>query len=130
MKQRTAIRGLVYLGLGVFLSVPLLPAVTSAARPLPQAAESRQAMRDAFQEAVNELNLTDDQKGKLKDIFADAKAKRESIGKDTSLTDDQKKEKMKELKTDTRSKVNEVLTPEQRAQLKEKIEALKAKQPQ
>jgi protein CpxP len=130
MKQRTAIRGLVYLGLGVFLSVPFLPAVTSAARPLPQAAESRQAMRDAFQEAVNELNLTDDQKGKLKDIFADAKAKRESIGKDTSLTDDQKKEKMKELKTDTRSKVNEVLTPEQRAQLKEKIEALKAKQPQ
>jgi protein CpxP len=130
MKQRTAIRGLVYLGLGVFLSVPFLPAVTSVARPLPQAAESRQAMRDAFQEAVNELNLTDDQKGKLKDIFADAKAKRESIGKDTSLTDDQKKEKMKELKTDTRSKVNEVLTPEQRAQLKEKIEALKAKQPQ
>ena len=77
-----------------------------------------------------ELNLTDDQKGKLKDIFADAKAKRESIWKDTSLTDDQKKEKMKELRGGTRSKVNEVLTPEQRAQLKEKLEAAKAKQPQ
>jgi len=130
MKQRIAIRGLVYLGLGVFLSGPVLAAKTSAARSLPQAAESKQAMRDALQETVNELNLTDDQKGKLKDIFADAKAKRESIWKDTSLTDDQKKEKMKELRGDTRSKVNEVLTPEQRAQLKEKLEAAKAKQPQ
>jgi len=85
-------------------------------------------MRDALQETVNELNLNDDQKAKLKDIFSDAKAKRESIWNDTSLTDDQKKEKMKALRMDTKSKVNEVLTPEQRAQLKEKMEAMKAKQ--
>lgn len=129
MKNRTAIRGLVYLGLGVFLSLPILPLQTSA-KSLPQAAESRQAMRDALQEAVNQLNLTDDQKTKLKDIFAGAKAKRESIWKDTSLTDDQKKDKMKELHADTKAKVGEVLTPEQRTELKEKMEAAKAKQPQ
>jgi Spy/CpxP family protein refolding chaperone len=36
---------------------------------------------------------------------------------------------MKELHTGVASKVNEVLTPEQRTQLKEKLEAAKAKTP-
>jgi Spy/CpxP family protein refolding chaperone len=48
---------------------------------------------------------------------------------DTSLTDDQKRAKMKELHTSTMAKVNEVLTPEQRTQLKEKLEAAKPKAP-
>lgn len=88
-------------------------------------------MRDRYQEAVNELNLTDDQKGKVKDIFDEARTKRQDIMKDSSLTDDQKKEKMKELHSDTRTRVNEILTPDLRNQLKEKMEATaKAKQPQ
>jgi hypothetical protein len=62
-------------------------------------------MRDAFQEAVNDLNLSDDQKGKVKDIFADAKAKRQAIWNDASLGDDQKKAKIKELHADTKAKV-------------------------
>jgi Spy/CpxP family protein refolding chaperone len=82
-------------------------------------------MHDRLQEALNELNLTDDQKGKLKDVFADAKSKRESIMSDASLTADQKKEKMKALHQDTMAKVNDVLTPDQRTQLKEKLEAAK-----
>jgi len=131
MNIKTALRGLVYLGLGLSLSLPLFPAKPSAAKSLPQAPENRKAMHDALQEAVNELTLTDDQKGKLKDIFDDAKAKRETIFKDSSLTDDQKKEKMKDLRADTRTKVNGVLTPDQQTQLKEKMQAAaKARQPQ
>jgi Spy/CpxP family protein refolding chaperone len=65
----------------------------------------------------------------MKDILTDAKSKREAIMNDTSLTDDQKRTKMKELHIGTMSKVNEVLTPEQRTQLKEKLEAAKAKPP-
>jgi periplasmic protein CpxP/Spy len=86
-------------------------------------------MRDRLQEAVNELNLTDDQKGKLKDVFADAKTKHDSIMNDSTLTQDQKKDKMKSLHEDTMSKVNDVLTPDQRTQLKEKLAANKAKNP-
>jgi Spy/CpxP family protein refolding chaperone len=125
MKMRTALRRLVYMGPGLTLTLPVLSAKIPAAESIPQTAENRQAMH-----AVNELNLSDDQKGKVKDIFDEAKAKREAILKDTSLTDDQKKEKMKGLRVDTKTKVNEVLTPEQRTQLKEKMEAAKAKQPQ
>ena len=118
------------MGLGLTLTLPVLSAKTNAAESIPQTAENRQAMHDQLREAVNELNLSDDQKGKVKDIFDEAKAKRGAILKDTSLTDDQKKEKMKGLRVDTKAKVNEVLTPEQRTQLKEKMEAAKAKQPQ
>ena len=127
MKAITVIRGILSLGLAAALLTPVPLLATT--RSLPQVPDAQKAaMRDALQETVNELNLNDDQKAKLKDIFSDAKAKRESIWNDTSLTDDQKKEKMKALRMDTKSKVNEVLTPEQRAQLKEKREAMKAKQ--
>jgi len=83
-------------------------------------------MRDALQQALGELNLNDDQKAKVKDIFTEAKAKREAIFQDSSLSEDQKKEKMKALREDTKTKVNAVLTPEQQVQLKEKLEAAKA----
>ena len=65
----------------------------------------------------------------MKDIFADAKAKRLTVRCDSSLTDDQKKAKMKELHAGTMAKLNEVLTPDQQAQLKTKMEAAKAAKP-
>ncbi len=86
-------------------------------------------MRDKLQAAVESLNLTDDQKAKVKDIFADAKAKRQTVLSDSSLTDEQKKAKMKELHASTMAKLNEVLTPDQQAELKTKIEAAKAAKP-
>lgn len=126
MKLQGMFRGLLYLGIAAGLALPAFPVKASAqAEP----STERKMMRDKLQETVNELNLTDDQKGKLKDVFADAKSKRDSIMSDSSLTDDQKKDKMKALHQDTMSKVNEVLTTDQRAQLKEKMAAAKAKAP-
>ena len=124
MKVGTTICRILSFGLAAALT---LPVVSALAHPTPQtAADHKAMMRDALQESVNQLNLSDDQKSKLKDIFTDAKAKRESIMTDSSLTDDQKKDKMKALHSDTKAKVNEVLTPDQRAQLKEKMDAMKA----
>ena len=79
--------------------------------------------------AVQSLNLTDDQKAKVKDIFADAKTKKQALSSDTSLNEEQKKAKMKELHSATMAKLNEVLTPEQQTELKSKMEAAKAKAP-
>jgi Spy/CpxP family protein refolding chaperone len=127
MKIPFLIRGVFSFALAAALTVPALPRKASAAA-LPQA-DQKKMMHDKLQEVVNDLNLSDDQKSKMKDIFTDAKSKREAIMNDTSLTDDQKRTKMKELHIGTMSKVNEVLTPEQRTQLKEKLEAAKAKPP-
>jgi Spy/CpxP family protein refolding chaperone len=128
MKIERISGGLLSLGLVAALAVPLASAKSQAA-PAPQAASKERGMRDRLQAAVESLNLTDDQKAKVKDIFADAKTKRDAVFTDTSLSDDQKKAKMKELHEGTLAKVNEVLTPDQQTELKNKMEAAKTKTP-
>jgi Spy/CpxP family protein refolding chaperone len=125
MKIGRVLGGLVSLGMVAALSVPAVLAKSQAA----PAQQGEMGMRDKLQSAVEGLNLTDDQKSKVKDIFADAKAKRQTVWSDSSLTDDQKKAKMKELHAGTMAKLNEVLTPDQQAQLKAKMEAAKAAKP-
>jgi Spy/CpxP family protein refolding chaperone len=128
MKIERILGGLVSLGIVAALAVPLALAKSQAV-PAPQAAGKEMGMRGGLQAAVESLNLTDDQKVKVKDIFADAKTKRQAVSNDTSLSDDQKKAKMKELHEGTLAKLNEVLTPEQQTELKSKLEAAKAKPP-
>jgi len=128
MKIERILGGLVSLGVVAALAVPLALANSQAA-PAPQTAGKEMGTHGGLQAAVESLNLTDDQKAKVKDIFADAKTKRQAVSSDTSLTDDQKKAKMKELHSATMAKLNEVLTPEQQAELKSKMEAAKAAKP-
>jgi len=128
MKIERVWGGLVSLGMVAALAVPLAVA-NSQATPAPQAAGKEMGMHGGLQAAVESLNLTDDQKAKVKDIFADAKTKRQAVSSDTSLTDDQKKAKMKELHSAAMANLNEVLTPEQQAELKSKMEAAKAAKP-
>jgi Spy/CpxP family protein refolding chaperone len=118
----------VSLGMVAALAVPLALANSQAA-PAPQAAGKEMGMHGGLQAAVESLNLTDDQKAKVKDIFAEAKTKRQAVSSDASLTDDQKKAKMKELHSGMMAKLNEVLTPEQQTELKTKMEAAKAAKP-
>lgn len=59
------------------------------------------------------LNLTDDQKTKIEAIRDDAKDQAKAVRKDTSLSDDQRQQKMKQIKMDTRKQVWALMTPEQ-----------------
>jgi periplasmic protein CpxP/Spy len=128
MKIERILGGLVSLGMVAALAVPVALA-NSQATPAPQAAGKEMGMHGGLQAAVESLNLTDDQKAKVKDIFADAKTKRQAVSNDASLSDEQKKAKMKELHSATMAKLNEVLTPEQQTELKSKMESAKAKPP-
>jgi Spy/CpxP family protein refolding chaperone len=129
MKIEKILGGLVSLGMVAALAVPLALAKSQDA-PAPQATGKEMGMRGGLQAAVESLSLTDDQKAKVKDIFVDAKAKHQALANDTTLTDDQKKAKLKELHEGTLAKVNAVLTPDQQTELKSKIEAAKSKPPQ
>jgi Spy/CpxP family protein refolding chaperone len=129
MKIEKILGGLVSLGMVAALAVPLTLA-KSQDTPAPQVAGKEMGMRGGLQAAVESLGLTDDQKAKVKDIFADAKTKHQAVASDTTLTDDQKKAKLKELHEGTLAKVNAVLTPDQQTELKSKIEAAKSKPPQ
>ena len=128
MKIERILGGLLSLGMVATLAVPVALA-NSQATPAPQAAGKEMGMHGGLQAAVESLNLTDDQKAKVKDIFADAKTKRQAVSSDASLSDEQKKAKMKELHSATMAKLNEVLTPEQQTELKSKMEGAKAKPP-
>ena len=128
MKIERILGGLVWVGMVAALAVPVALA-NPQATPAPQAAGKEMGMHGGLQAAVESLNLTDDQKAKVKDIFADAKTKRQAVSSDASLSDEQKKAKMKELHSATMAKLNEVLTPEQQAELKSKMEAAKAAKP-
>jgi Spy/CpxP family protein refolding chaperone len=131
MKIEKMLGGLVSLGLAAALAVPgALAKPQAATTPTSQTAGKEMGMHGGgLQAAVESLNLTDDQKAKVKDIFADAKTKKQAVSSDTSLNEEQKKAKMKELHGATMAKLNEVLTPEQQTELKSKMEAAKAKAP-
>ncbi|PYK95863.1 MAG: hypothetical protein DME36_00440 [Verrucomicrobia bacterium] len=126
MKIKRLMGGLVSLGLVAALAVILAPASSQAATA-PQAGGKEMGMHGGLQAAVESLNLTDDQKAKVKDIFADAKTKKQAVSSDASLSEEQKKAKLKELHSATMAKLNEVLTPDQQTELKTKMEAAKAK---
>ena len=129
MKIERVLGGLVSLGLVAALAVPVTLA-KSQATPAPQAASREKGMHGGgLPAAVVSLNLTDDQRAKVKDIFADAKSKGQAVSSDTTLSDEQKKAKMKELHSGIMAKLNEVLTPEQQTELKSKMEAAKAAKP-
>lgn len=126
MKIERVLGGLVSLGVAAALAVALAPA-NSQATPAPQAAAKEMKMHhEGLEAAVQSLNLTDDQKAKVKDIFADAKSKHQAISSDASLSEEQKKAKTKELHSATMAKLNEVLTPDQQTELKTKMENAKS----
>ena len=73
-----------------------------------------------------QLNLTDDQKAKLKPILEDQSRQMKATREDTTLTQDQKREKMKQVHESTHSQINDILTPEQQKKFAELKEQQKA----
>lgn len=66
----------------------------------------------------HDLNLTSDQKAQMKTLRENNKQQREAIQNDASLTQDQKKAKMKDLHKEQSDKMNSILTPDQQAKRK------------
>ena len=68
------------------------------------------------------LSLTEDQKKQLKLVLAGEFKQMRAVGEDASLTQNQKREKMKQIHEASRPQVQVILTPEQQqkfAQMKE-----------
>lgn len=65
------------------------------------------------------LNLTDEQKAKLKPILQDQMQQMKAVREDSSLSEDQKRAKMKSIHESLHDQINAVLTPEQQAKFKQ-----------
>jgi Spy/CpxP family protein refolding chaperone len=68
---------------------------------------------------AKQLGLTKDQQDKIKATNKEAKAKKAAIKADNSLTESQKKAKVKAVNKDHKEKLDKVYTPEQKAKMKD-----------
>ena len=69
--------------------------------------------KQSRKERFRELDLTREQKGKMKEIMQSGKAAKEAIENNASLSDQDKKKQMRELQKAHMQKIQAILTPEQ-----------------
>ncbi|MEP6677366.1 MAG: hypothetical protein ABJA78_19555 [Ferruginibacter sp.] len=81
-----------------------------------QAPDNQQAGR---KEMMRELNLSRQQKVKLKEAMQDMKAKKQAVDADTTLNASARQQKMRELKKMQLEKMNSILNEEQKEKLKQ-----------
>jgi Spy/CpxP family protein refolding chaperone len=122
-------------GLQGFAQSSADPAASQAASNASQAAgdpnqaavdpETRAKVQAKLQELSSELNLTDDQKTQLKGIVQDEVQQIKAVRDDSSLSPDQKKAKVTEIRQSHKSQMSSILTPEQQ----KKLETIKETNP-
>lgn len=97
------------------------PAQAAPANPpsaQPNAASNGQSAQSNSNEE-NPLNLTDDQKAKLRPIIMDENQRMEALRNDTTMTQDQKIQKANQIRADASPKIKAILTSEQLQKLAE-----------
>jgi len=70
-------------------------------------------------EMFRELNLSKEQRGKMKEINQSNKAKKEAVQADEKLTDTEKKQKLRQIQRQQAMETNSILTSEQQQKMKE-----------
>lgn len=71
------------------------------------------ARMEQMNKLYDELGLNQDQKDKLKVLNEDNRTKMQAIRNDNSLSDDQKRAKMEDLRKEQKTKRDAILTPDQ-----------------
>jgi protein CpxP len=105
---------------GTSSSSPSTPAQTappSAQQGAPAAANQNSAQAQANQD--NPLNLTEEQKAKLRPIIADENQQMEALRNDNSMTQEQKIDKANQIRAQASPKIKAILTSEQLQKLAE-----------
>jgi len=95
---------------GITSAGPINP--VAAAQASSQTSAKPSSNPDAI-ENDDSLNLTQDQKDKIKSIREDARKQKQDVEKDKTLTPDQQTKQLKAITKQTRAQVFAVLTPEQ-----------------
>ena len=81
--------------------------------------DNAQSLDQHLQMLSEKLNLTDDQKAKIKPILQDQMQQMKAVREDSSLSQEQKRTKMKSIHDSSFDQVNAVLTPEQQTKFKQ-----------
>ncbi len=123
-KARTAMAVAIMLAFALPMTM-VAQSDTQAAQPQGQTGEQHEHMRHGgmmnpqaqLDHLSQQLNLTDDQKAKIKPILDNSNTQAQSIRQDSSLSEQDRHQKMHSLHESTMSQVRAVLTSEQQAKL-------------
>jgi periplasmic protein CpxP/Spy len=74
---------------------------------------------DRVKMLADRLNLNDDQQAKVKSILTDSQKQGQSIRDDNSLSQEDRRDKMRSLRESTNSKIREVLNDDQKKKFDE-----------
>jgi Spy/CpxP family protein refolding chaperone len=85
----------------------------NAAAPVMADTTATPAKANEHKDKYKDLNLTDEQKGKIKELNKRNKAEKGKIENDATLTPEQKSAKLKEIKKEQSKSFKAILTPEQ-----------------
>lgn len=85
-------------------------------------ATTRAKVQEKLQRLSSELNLTEDQKAKIKPILQNEVGQLKEVHNDSALSTDQKQSKMQDIHSSAKTQINEILTPDQQ----KKLAAMKA----
>lgn len=91
------------------------PAARASETPAPGAARTARGTHSAWKQ----LNLTPEQRKQVKAIHEQRRSQLEELRNDTSLTDEQREQQTRQIRRDSRRQMLALLTPEQRANLRE-----------
>ncbi|MGC8782763.1 MAG: Spy/CpxP family protein refolding chaperone [Armatimonadota bacterium] len=115
MKKRIAIL-LMFTGFLAMCSIQPAPAQDASKGAKPGTLAPRRLHR--WNALAKWLQLTDEQKAKIKSIASNAREQARKIRTDTTLTPEQKRKQLLELRKSTRQQIGSVLTPEQREKMR------------
>src|SRR3954468_13491196 len=104
-----------------------LPALALAEEPTsPPPSEHRRERGPDLERLATELGLTDDQKAKMKGLMEQERAEMDALRADTSVAKEDKRAKGGEIRKKYRDLRDAILTPEQKAKMKEMMEKRRA----
>ena len=83
-----------------------------------QTAGNNKADKQSQKDRLKDLDLTKEQKGKVKEIRQAGKSAKEAIEKNTELSETDKKKQLRDLQKAQAQKVQAILTEEQKAKFK------------
>lgn len=108
---------LLVLSFALILAVSWVPAIaqgtTDQASTMAADQETKAKVQAGLQHLATELNLTDDQKAKIKPVLQNEFAQLKAVDADSSLSADQKQAKVTEIRGSAKSQIQSILTPEQ-----------------
>lgn len=73
-----------------------------------------------MEKMAQELNLTESQKTRMREVMKQSREKSQKIRNDKSLSPEQKRTRMREIRMDSKKRMDAILTPEQKRKLEAK----------